>query len=111
MKIGELRHRLLVEEPITSQNETGEEVIVWQSHGRVWGSIEPLNGREALQANMISAELTTRIRIRWSPVTDQLTAKWRLSHAGVFYDVISAAQINMGRREIEIMARSGRDLG
>jgi SPP1 family predicted phage head-tail adaptor len=111
MNIGKLRHRLLVEEPVTTQNETGEEVINWLSHGRIWGEIEPLTGREALQAGMVSATLDTRITVRWSPLTDLMNAKWRLSHAGVVYNLVSVQQVDMGRRQIEIMANSGRNLG
>lgn len=107
MNAGQLRHRILVEEPITSQDDTGDELVQWFSHGRVWGSISPMNGFEKSLRREINAAMDTKIRIRWSPTMDRMNAKWRLTHQNVIYNVVSIANIDMARREIEIMAGSG----
>jgi len=104
---GKLRHRLLLDEPIATQDDTGSEVINWSAFGTVWASVEPLRGREQLIANQALAPLDTRIRIRWSPAVNMITAKWRGTHQGIIYNFKSISQTDMGHREIEIMAQSG----
>ena len=66
-----------------------------------------MSGREALQAGQISAELTTRITVRWQPLLDEISAKWRVRHAGVIYDITQPAHLKLERREIELMCSSG----
>lgn len=111
MKAGAIRHRVVVEEPILSQNATGEEEVSWALVGKVWAAVEPLKGRERLQAAQINAAMDTRIRIRWSEAMDRMNATWRLTHRAVVYNIVSIAHLNMARREIEIMATSGVNLG
>lgn len=111
MRAGVLRHRILVEQPIRSQNATGEEEILWSVVGKVWGAVEPMSGREQLAANQIEATANTRIIMRWSDVMNGMDATWRLSHQGTVYNIFSITQVNMRRQEIEIMATSGVNLG
>lgn len=106
-----MRHRLTVQEPVETQNETGEYDITWTTVGTVWGAIEPMKGRERLQADQIGAEMDTRIRIRWSPLTETMNAKYRLVHQGVNYNIVSLAEYKFARDEIEVMAVSGRNNG
>lgn len=111
MNAGQLRHRIIVDEPVTTQDDTGAETVVWAVLDTVWGAIEPLNGRERLLAGGINATTDTRIRIRWSSLMEQVTPRCRLLHQGVIYNIESIAHIDMGRREIEIMATSGINTG
>jgi SPP1 family predicted phage head-tail adaptor len=111
MRAGALRHRIGCWEPVVTQNETGEEVVTYPTSFEVWGLIEPLHGRETLQASQVNAEFDTRIGIRWSPDTDRMNAKWRLTHLAVIYNIVSIAHVMMGRRELEIMATSGLNEG
>lgn len=107
MNAGKLRHRLLLEEPIATQDDTGGEVINWSVFGTVSSDIEPLRGREQLIANQSLAPFDTRIRIRWSPAVERVTAKWRGTHRGTIYNFESISETDMARREIVIMAQSG----
>ena len=107
MRAGRLRHRLTVQEPITSRNETGEELVTWVTRGTVWSAIEPIRGKEALTSNQIIADMDTRITVRWSGFADDINAKWRLRHQGVTYNITSISHKDMGQREIELMCKSG----
>lgn len=111
MRAGVLRHRILVESPIRSQNATGEEVIVWQVAGKVWGSIEPMSGRERVTASQTLTPFDTRIVIRWSPWMAAMDRTWRLTHQGIVYNIYNIDEVNMARREIDIDATSGVNLG
>lgn len=112
MRAGELRHRIQIDRPESMQNDTGEEVTEYVPAATVWGSIEPLRGRErALAGTDITATMDTRIKVRWSPFIDGINAEWRLRHQDIIYNIESIAHIEMRHREIEIMAYSGINKG
>lgn len=111
MRAGVINRRLQVDEPVTTQNEFGEEVITWVPHGPIWAQVEPVRGREALISGANLAIMDTKIRIRWSPDTDAINEKWRLSYRETIYDIVSVAHVRLGRREIEILAKSGANAG
>ena len=108
---GRLRHRLTIQKPVISQNDIGEEIIVWTDVQTVWAAIYPVKGSEALRANQILAEMDTRINIRNPSFLDELNAKWRGIHKNTIYDFVSIANIETGNELIEIMAKSGLNNG
>lgn len=111
MRAGLLTRRLLLEEPVVSQNETGEEIATWAPLGEVWATIEPIRGREALVAGANLSIMDTKIVLRWSPTVDAITTKWRASYRDTIYNIVSIAHIRIGRRQIELLCRSGASEG
>ncbi len=107
MQAGKLNNRVAIDRPDVSQNETGEEIIVWHHVGTYWANIKPLRGREALRVNVNLAEMDTVIELRWTPGLDQMTTKWRMRRPNVIYDLKSIAHVELDQREIEILAHSG----
>ena len=68
MRLGPLRHPLLIERPIQIQDATtGDLTESWETFAEVKGSIEPLSAREFIAAKATQAEYTSRIRIRYIP--------------------------------------------
>lgn len=108
---GQLKHKVQIQQPIMVQNETGEEVPDWQPVGEYWANIEPLNGREILQANVNLSEMDTRIHVRWSTSLQSMTTGWRILFKNIIYDVKSALVPDFARKEIEILAQSGINQG
>ena len=105
LRPGECRHRVTFDEPVTSRNAIGEEVITWTPAFTVWGSVAPLRGRELILAEQVAAQMDTRIRLFWSTQTDRITAKWQARHAGVTYGIAAPPiHVDFARREVEIMA-------
>jgi len=112
MRAGKLRHRIEVDEPITSQNDTGEEIVNFMPWPRkVSAEVHPLTGRERLLSNGILASFDTRIEVRWSPENARIDAKWRILFAGIIYNIVSAEDVDFAHRRIEIMATSGANEG
>ena len=111
MRAGGIPRRLWIDEPITTQDETGGEVITWEPIGQVWAAIEPVRGREALIAGANLSIMDTKIRIRWSPTVDRVTSKWRGRYGDTVYDIVSVAHLKTGRREIELLCKSGANDG
>jgi SPP1 family predicted phage head-tail adaptor len=111
MRSGPLRHRISIQEPVITRTSSGAERVEFVSIGTVWASVEPLRGSETLRSNQVTAEMDTRIRIRWSRAVDEITAKWRIEFHGVIYNIKQVAHLGFKHREIEIMASSGVNRG
>lgn len=110
MNLGKLRHRVTIESSSASRDEFGGEVITWATVATVWAAVEPLSGREFLDARRQEAEVSTRIRIRyraglvpgmrvtWGPGTSPAQG----SHV---YDILAVIERESRRREIWLMVR------
>lgn len=104
MKAGELRHRIMIQEKQTpvAQNDYGEEVITWSEVAEVWAAIEPLRGREFLEAQRAGAEVTTRIRVRHR---DGIRPEMRVVWGDHVYDIEAVIHVEERRREIHLMCK------
>jgi SPP1 family predicted phage head-tail adaptor len=111
MNAGKLNRRIAVDEQIVTQADSGELSVTFEPFATVWGSIEPLLGREALINSVNVAQMDTRIRLRWTPQLDAMTTEWRLRYKGLIYDIVSIAHVMTGRRELEVLCKSGTNQG
>ena len=65
MRAGDLRHAVTIQARASeARNSFGEETFEWETHQQVWAAIEPLSGRELIDAHEVQAEITLRVRIR-----------------------------------------------
>lgn len=112
IRAGEFNRRIAWDEPVTTQAANGEELVQFVESFKTAAKIQPLAGRERLLADVVTAEIDTRIRIRWTPQADRINAKWRGRFGDTIYNISAPpAIVNMGMREIEIMAKTGANLG
>lgn len=111
MRAGLLRHRIAVDEAVTSQSSSGEPVVSWSQRATVWGGIEHLSGREALIASQIDAAITTRITLRWGQSISGLNARWRLRHGQTIYNIISVINTDERNQSWVLMCGSGTNRG
>ena len=65
MKIGRLRHRIVIEESIAGRDNFGAEVYEWIQFAKVWADVSPVSGREFASFKQINSEITTKITIRY----------------------------------------------
>lgn len=86
----------------TTQGATGEETTRWQDVATVWAFVQPLQGREYMQAKQTQEELTTRITMRYRA---DLSANDRLLHGADVYDVLSVLQTDNSQRQTVAMCR------
>lgn len=108
MEAGPLRHRVRFERAVDTQDQTtGEPVRSWSAIGDVWARVEPLRGREALIDGGVRDEMDTRIVTRYSPTLAAIVPKDRALFAGIPYNIVSAAHVDMAQRRIEFLCRSG----
>lgn len=65
IQAGILRHVVKIQEPITTQDEAGQDTAGFRDlYTDVRAAIVPLSGREFVSARQVVAEVTTRITIR-----------------------------------------------
>jgi SPP1 family predicted phage head-tail adaptor len=111
MGIGKYNKRLVIQQPLDTQDASGAPVTAWVAFGTVWSSIAPIKGREATTAGQTLAAMDTRILIRDQRALDVLNTKWRGTYNGVIYNFTSVVRIDLANREIEILATSGLNQG
>lgn len=97
---GRLRHRIVIQSPTETINSYGEREQTWATFATVWASIEPMRGRELLEAQQINAELSVKIRIRYLA---SVKPKYRISWDSRTFEINSIANIEERDREIELM--------
>jgi SPP1 family predicted phage head-tail adaptor len=102
MRIGRLRHRITIQQPSTAQNTYGEPGTTWSDLATVWGSIEPLRGREYFAAQEIQAEVTTRIVIRHRA---DVSPTMRVNYGSDTYLIESVINPDNRDRELQLMCR------
>lgn len=84
--IGFLRHRLTVEQASDVADGGGGFTTTWTTVATRWGSIQPLSGREAFEAQQVQGRLTHKIRMRW---LTGLTTSMRISFSSRLFNIRS----------------------
>ena len=64
MEAGKLRHQVKLQRVTVAADSHGDQTKTWTDLATVRASIEPLSGREFLQASQVMSDITVRIRIR-----------------------------------------------
>lgn len=93
MRAGQLRFRIVVEEPIETRNTVGEPVKQWIFRGSVWGAIDPIRGSERYSASQEKATVDTVIKVRGNSAP-YLTTKMRMKHRDRVFDIDSIIDAN-----------------
>ena len=102
MRAGKLRQRVTIQDKSVAQNTYGEEVITWTDFAIVWAAVEPLRGREFMEGKQITAEVSTRIRIRYR---SGILPEMRVEFGSIYYDIHSIIHVEEREREIHLMCQ------
>lgn len=65
MEAGRLRKRIVIREKHVTQNEYGAEVPTMVEFATLWGAVEPLVGREYLEAKQVQADVSHKVKCRY----------------------------------------------
>jgi len=102
MRAGKLRRRLVIQQATETQGATGEMAVTWGTFATVWGSVEPLRGREFWAAKELQAEVSTRIRIRYLA---GVTPKMQVLDGTRLYWIDAVIDPEMRHIEMQLMCR------
>lgn len=102
MRAGDLRQRVTINSKTASQDSFGAEQITWVEFATVWAAVEPLTGREFMDARQITAEVTTRVRIR---KLDGVIPEMQVVFGSKVYDVLAVLHVEERKREMQLMCQ------
>ena len=100
--IGDLRHRISFEKFVKVDDGYLGSTVTWHPVCVVWASVEPLSGSEYFSAHQITAEVTHRVKIRY---TDKITTEMRINHNGRILAIESIIDLKERRQFQEILAK------
>jgi len=102
MNPGKLNRRITIQQlpDNVDQFNTPEPDTVWRDVARVWAAVEPLSGREYIILQNVSAEVTTRIKMRYRP---GIKPDMRVLYAGRVYDIHAVLDIEEAHKEMHLM--------
>lgn len=102
MEIGELRHRITLQEPETLVSEGGVEEPSWKDVATVWAKVEHLRGREYYAAAAVQAENTVIFTIRY---LTRIDTRHRIRFRDQSYNIITVDNLQYQNRYQVIHAR------
>jgi SPP1 family predicted phage head-tail adaptor len=107
MSAEDYRHRVVVEHRVQPplRDSYGTQAETWETYSVHFAAIEPLTGREFLEAQAQQARVDHRVRFRYDRVTAGIKTGMRLRRGEILYDITSVVNPNMRNREIHVMAR------
>lgn len=111
MQAGKLRHRVTIQQRAAGspqKNPSGAPAESWTDVATVWASIEPLKGREFLEAQAIQSQISVRIRIRYLA---GVTAGMRAVHSGDVYNIEAPLDPEKRHIELHLMCSQGASSG
>jgi SPP1 family predicted phage head-tail adaptor len=85
-----------------TRNSFGEEVVTWSDVATVWGSVEPVRGREFEDVTRAGAEVTTKIVIRYRT---GIVPEMRATEGDNVYDILAVINLENRDREINLYCR------
>ncbi len=62
--IGEMRHRVVIEEAVPDPDGGGGAVVAWGFVAEVWAAIRPLSGSESAEAQGLTGRITHEVIVR-----------------------------------------------
>lgn len=100
MEIGKLRHRLDLQTFTETRDSHGGVTRDFSTFATVWGSVDPLSGKELLDGMQMESQVTHRVRIRQR--TD-IKPKDRLLHRTRLFEILSILDIREKTEEQILM--------
>lgn len=106
MEAGRLDRRVVVQYKSVTKDSYGQEVITWVTRCTLWGEVRPLTGREFMEGRQETAEVSTRIVVRYYPgIEPEDRATVVVDGVTIVYNVLAVLHVGTGRRELQLMCR------
>ncbi len=102
MRIGPLRHRIALQAGTGTQGGYGNIPLTFSTYATVWASVQPLSGRELLNAQQVYAETSHRIRLRY---LSTVTTKDRILFDSRAFEIVSMINWNELNWMLELLCK------
>lgn len=107
MQSGRLNKRIKISQLVTGSpavDALGTPNTSWEEVDTVWGSIEPITGREFWARQEIQSEITARIRIRYR---DDVEPGMKAEYGGKVYTIKNIIDPQEDHQELQLMVSEG----
>jgi SPP1 family predicted phage head-tail adaptor len=86
MIIGKLRHRIEIQALIIDTDSDGAQSEAWSNNfnTQLWADVQPLSGRELIEAGAVQSKVNTRIVIRYR---EGVLPNMRVLHKNNIYNI------------------------
>ena len=107
MRAGKLRHRLIVQQLQDTEtlDSVGQPGQTWRTFDHMWGSVEPLSGRELYNAAQVQPDVTHKVTMRYR---DGIAAKMRIQHKERTLDILSVTDDEEREIQLVLMCKEAR---
>ena len=103
--VSNFRHRISFEEKEKVPDGYKGHSVTWQTVCVVWGSIDPVSGREYFYAHQIQNAISHRIRIRYRTDIDEAM---RIKCGDRYFSIESIIDVDERREFLEIRCQEGK---
>ena len=106
LRLGAMRHRIAIQNPVETQDEYGQPIVTWND----WLTNEPaefcpVNGNENMRGNQLEANIRAKFVVRYR---DGYNSQMRIMKDGTPYGILYVNEVEGGRRYLELLvAASG----
>lgn len=97
MRGGQLDRRIEIQQPIETQDNSGESIQSWDTIASVWAQKIENRGQERFTAQQLSGRAIRTFRFRWNSRTQEITVKHRIVFDGRSFNITDVREI--GRRD------------
>jgi len=102
MRAGKLRHRVIFKASSAVKDGYGAETLTWTTYATVWAAIEPISGREMIQADQMQAETTIRVRVRYNASVEP---EHRIYFGTRVLEIVSVINLTERNRHLELLCK------
>lgn len=109
MRAGDLRHRAILQQQVSTRDSFGQAVQTWAPIATIWCQISPLSGREAFLAQQVQSEVTHQIACRYRPefAVPKIVATYRILFGTRVFNIGSSINKDERNREMTLSATEG----
>lgn len=106
MLIAPKRQRVQLRQVSRSVTALGDITSSWSNYGSpIWASIEPLRGQELYAAQQVQAEVTHKVRIRYSTDVSSVGPTNQVVYGLRTFEVLAALNILERNKELELLCK------
>jgi SPP1 family predicted phage head-tail adaptor len=105
-RIGKLRHRLILEQPLRTDDGGGGAEAGWEQVAELWAAVEAVSGTETVAADRVSGHASYLITIRYR---EGLTPAMRFRRGAEGFHILSVLDRD-GRKRFLVCHCARRDL-
>jgi SPP1 family predicted phage head-tail adaptor len=108
MPAGARNRRIRIERSVPTVNTLNEQVPNWLLLARVWAEKLDVSDSERVRSAEVSAEITSRFRIKWSSLVEDVNPRDRVVYNNQVYNIVGVKEIG-NRDGVEISAEARAD--